>query len=120
MCHSATAICMVLLVTSDAPADQRSRNQLSHILTNNTQLNQLKHPSTITACFANPATLARTQYVAMPPAPVHLSDSAQHNILTAPAFCWGRCRWWRQEPVYIRLLVIRAGIAGANRVRGSR
>src|SRR3712207_8673096 len=37
--------------------------------------------------------LLRNQYVATPHVPVHLSDTFHNNIHTAPALCWGRCRW---------------------------
>ena len=44
-----------MLVMSDAPADQCSRNQRSHILLDNTPHNQLKHRSISIARFANSA-----------------------------------------------------------------
>jgi hypothetical protein len=82
--------------------------------TDNTQLNQLKHPSTITAHFANPATLARTQYVAMPPCrcicPIQRSTTSKRPQQIAGAAVVGGV----QKPALMRLLVIRAGaVAGS-------
>jgi hypothetical protein len=94
MCHSTTAIGVVCWLRqmhrptsvrgiSAATSDSTTRH------TTNSNIAATSQPVSQTR-----RSLARNQYVAMPHVPVHLSDPAQHNIPTAPAFCGGRWGWW--------------------------
>src|SRR6185295_7717862 len=111
MCHSTTPITVVLLATSDAPADQRSRNQRSHILLTTHHTINPNIAAPYTARFANPATACQNAvrcYAARAGASFRLS-AAQHpdgpsnllgplslvecKSLRSGGWCWAACCW---------------------------